>query len=50
MKEAGSDLSCIVFGNLPAHSFTNPKGSTYYEDEANMAWAAMLTFFDSIFK
>jgi dienelactone hydrolase len=50
MKEAGADFSYIVFGNLPAHNFTNPKGSTYYEDEANMAWAAMLTFFDSIFK
>jgi dienelactone hydrolase len=50
MKEAGADFSYIIFGNLPAHNFTNPKGATYYEDEANLAWASMLTFFDSIFK
>jgi dienelactone hydrolase len=50
MKESGADFSYIVFGNLPAHNFTNPGGSSYYEDEANLAWASMLTFFDSIFK
>jgi dienelactone hydrolase len=50
MKEAGADFSYIIFGNLPAHNFTNPQGSSYYEDEANLAWASMLTFFDSIFK
>ncbi len=50
MKEAGADFTYIVFGNLPAHNFTNPKGATYYEDEANIAWGSMLTFFDSIFK
>lgn len=50
MKEAGADFSYIVFGNLPAHNFTNPLGTTYYEDEANLAWASMLTFFGSIFK
>ncbi len=50
MKEAGADFSYIVFGNLPAHNFTNPKGATYYADEASMAWASMLAFFDSLFK
>jgi len=50
MKEAGADFTYIVYGNLPAHNFTNPKGSTYYEDEANLAWSSMLTFFRSIFK
>ena len=50
MKESGVDFSYIVYGNLPAHNFTNPDGSTYYEDEAKMAWASMLVFFDSIFK
>jgi len=49
MKAAGADLSYIIFGNLPAHNFTNPDGQTYYEDEANLAWASMLAFFDSIF-
>ena len=49
MTEAGADFSYIVYGNLPAHNFTNPAGSSYYEDEANMAWASMLVFFDSIF-
>ena len=50
MKNSGADFSYIVFGNLPAHNFTNPNGSTYYKDEANIAWASMLTFFDSIFE
>lgn len=50
MKTSGADFSYIVFGNLPAHNFTNPSGSSYYEDEANLSWASMLTFFDSIFK
>jgi dienelactone hydrolase len=49
MKGAEADFSYIVFGNLPAHNFTNPEGSTYYKQEANLAWAAMLNFFDSIF-
>ena len=49
MKDSGADFSYIVYGNLPAHNFTNPSGNTYYEDEANMAWASMLVFFDSIF-
>lgn len=49
MKESGADFSYIVYGNVPAHNFTNPDGSTYYEDEANMAWASMLVLFDSIF-
>ena len=49
MKESGADFSYIVYGNLPAHNFTNPSGNSYYEDEANMAWASMLVFFDSIF-
>lgn len=49
MKESEADFSYIVYGNLPAHNFTNPESSTYYEDEANMAWASMLVFFDSIF-
>jgi len=49
MKESGADFSYIVFGNLPAHNFTNPDGRSYYEDEANLAWASMLSFFDSIF-
>jgi dienelactone hydrolase len=49
MKGAGADFSYIVFGNLPAHNFTNPDGSSYYETEANLAWASMLNFFGSIF-
>ncbi|MCG8573185.1 MAG: dienelactone hydrolase family protein [Spirochaetes bacterium] len=49
MRESGTDFSYIIYGNLPAHNFTNPKGRTYHESEANMAWAAMLTFFDSVF-
>ena len=50
MKESGADFSYLIFGNLPAHNFTNPEGSSYYENEANLAWASMLTFFDSIFE
>jgi dienelactone hydrolase len=50
MKDSGADFSYIVYGNLPAHNFTNPAGSTYYEDEAKMAWASMLVFFDKVFK
>lgn len=50
MKDSGADFVYIVYGNLPAHNFTNPSGQTYHEDEANMAWASMLVFFDSIFK
>lgn len=49
MKNAEADFSYIVFGNLPAHNFTNPEGPSYHEDEANLAWAAMLNFFGSIF-
>jgi dienelactone hydrolase len=50
MKDSGANFGYIVYGNLPAHNFTNPAGRTYYELEANMAWASMLVFFDSIFK
>ncbi len=50
MKESEADFSYIVYGNLPAHNFTNPESKTYFEDEANMAWASMLVFFDSIFR
>ncbi len=50
MASAGADLAYIIFGNLPAHNFTNPRGSSYFEAEANLAWAAMLSFFDSIFE
>ena len=50
MRNAGADFSYIVFGNLPAHNFTNPDGRSYYETEANLAWASMLNFFDSIFE
>ena len=50
MKNSGADFSYIVFGNLPAHNFTNPGGRSYYETEANLAWASMLTFFDAIFE
>jgi dienelactone hydrolase len=50
MKDAEVDFSYIVYGNLPAHNFTNPGGRSYFEDEANMAWAAMLVFFDKIFE
>ena len=50
MKESEADFSYIIYGNLPAHNFTNPAGNTYYKDEADMAWASMLVFFDSIFK
>ncbi|WP_319415648.1 dienelactone hydrolase family protein [Marispirochaeta aestuarii] len=49
MTEAEADFTYIIYGNLPAHNFTNPSGSSYYEDEANMAWASMLVFFDSLF-
>ena len=49
MKESEADFSYIIFGNLPAHNFTNPEGRSYYEDEANLAWSSMLTFFNSIF-
>jgi dienelactone hydrolase len=50
MQDAEVDFSYIIYGNLPAHNFTNPSGRSYYEDEANMAWASMLVFFDKIFK
>jgi dienelactone hydrolase len=50
MKGAGADFSYIIFGNLPAHNFTNPQGSSYRENEANLAWASMLTFLDSVFE
>jgi dienelactone hydrolase len=50
MKESGADFSYMVFGNLPAHNFTNPAGTTYYKREANLAWASMLAFFDEIFE
>jgi dienelactone hydrolase len=50
MKESGAKFGYLVYGNLPAHNFTNPAGSTYFELEANMAWSSMLVFFDSIFK
>jgi dienelactone hydrolase len=50
MKESGADFSYIIFGNLPAHNFTNPSGSSYHENEADLSWASMLTFFDSIFE
>ena len=50
MKESGADFSYIIYGNLQAHNFTNPAGNTYYKDEADMAWASMLVFFDSIFE
>lgn len=50
MKDSGADFSYIIYGNLPAHNFTNPAGKTYFEDEANMAWASMLVFFDLIFR
>jgi len=49
MTAAEADFTYIVYGNLPAHNFTNPAGSSYYEDEARMAWASMLVFFDSLF-
>ncbi|MBN2830068.1 MAG: dienelactone hydrolase family protein [Candidatus Cloacimonetes bacterium] len=50
MKECEADFTSIIYGNLPAHNFTNPNGKTYYKDEANMAWASMLVFFDTLFK
>ena len=50
MKNSGADFTYMVFGNLPAHNFTNPNGSSYYETEANLAWASMLTFFDAVFE
>ena len=49
MRDAEADFSYIIFGNLPAHNFTNPDGRSYYENEATLAWASMLSFFDSIF-
>lgn len=50
MQESEADFSYIIYGNVPAHNFTNPAGKTYFEREANMAWASMLVFFDSIFR
>ena len=49
MKNSEADFTHVVFSNLPAHNFTNPDGRSYYETEANLAWASMLKFFDSIF-
>ena len=49
MKESNADFSFVTYGNLPAHNFTNPAGSTYHETEADLSWASMLRFFDSIF-
>lgn len=49
LKNSEADFSYVIYENLPAHNFTNPAGQTYYEDEANMAWASMLVFFESIF-
>ena len=45
MKENGADFSYIIFGNLPAHNFTNPESKTYHRNEAQMAWASMIVFF-----
>jgi dienelactone hydrolase len=50
MKMGGADFAYVVYSNLEAHNFTNPAGSTYYESEAEMAWASMLAFFDEIFE
>lgn len=50
MKDAEADFSFVTYGNVPAHNFTNPAGRSYYENEANLAWAAMLNFFDTIFE
>lgn len=49
MRDAEADFSYIVFGNLAAHNFTNPDGQSYFETEAELAWASMLSFFDSMF-
>lgn len=49
MSSADADFSYIIFGNLAAHNFTNPDGRSYHQTEADLAWAAMLSFFDSIF-
>ena len=49
MRNAEADFSYIIFGNLPAHNFTNPDGRSYYENEATLAWASMLSLLDSIF-
>lgn len=32
MKEGEADFSYIIYGNLPAHNFTNLAGKTYFED------------------
>ena len=50
MKESEEDFSYVIFGNVPAHNFTNAAGRSYHEIEAEMAWASMLTFFESIFE
>lgn len=50
MKASGADYSYIIYDNVAAHNFTNPDGQSYYEKEADMAWASMLEFFDKIFK
>lgn len=50
MNETETNYSYIIYGNVSAHNFTNPVGETYLEDEANMAWASMLIFFNSIFE
>jgi dienelactone hydrolase len=49
LDASGADYSYVVFDNVPAHNFTNSKGNSYYEKEANMAWDNMLEFFDIIF-
>lgn len=49
MKDAEAKFEYIIYPNVAAHNFTNPKGQTYFEKEAGMAWNSMLTFFKKIF-
>ena len=49
MDNSGAEYDYIIYDDVAAHNFTNPKGSSYYEKEAAMAWASMLEFFEEIF-
>lgn len=49
LENAGADYEYVVYENVQAHNFTNPDGSSYYEEEAEAAWSQMLSFFDNLF-
>ena len=49
MDSSGADYTYIIYDNVAAHNFTNPKGNSYFEKEAEMAWDSMLEFFEDVF-